>query len=389
MIRQTVSYLYMEDDLMKHTFIMIKPASSACNLRCKYCFYADLAGKRDTYSFGKMTEDTVDKILNNVRLGLEDGDRMTFAFQGGEPTLVGLEWYRRFVSKVKMWKGNYSINYALQTNGTMLDDDWCEFLAQNHFLVGISIDAMPKTHNSCRLDINGKGTYRQADEAVRLMRKHHVEFNVLCTLTSDMARHPQQVWNWICQNDFRYVQFTPCLGELGEPGESAYALQPKKFASFYSQLFQLWFADFKQGNYRSIKLFDDIVNLLAYGVPTACGIHGKCQCQLVVEADGSVYPCDFYCIDQYRLGNLTENLVEELYRSPAAKEFLLRPRNQAKMCDTCIYRNFCGGGCHRMQYEVYCAPEDTFCGYKSFLDSYMADFQKIAAQQRALRAQSR
>lgn len=372
---------------MQHISIMLKPASSACNMRCKYCFYADLAGKRDQFSFGKMSEETVDKILTNVQLGLKDGDSVTFAFQGGEPTLVGLQWFRYFTDQVKSWQGRYNIEYALQTNGTMLDDPWCEFLEENHFLVGISVDAMPKSHNSCRLDINGKGTYHRVDDGIRLLRKHHVEFNVLCTLTSDIARHPQQVWNWICQNDFRYVQFTPCLDELDELGKSDYALHPKKFASFYTQLFELWFQDLQQGRYRSIKLFDDIVNLLAYGVPTACGIHGKCQCQLVVEADGSVYPCDFYCIDQYRLGSLAGSSVEILRQSSGAHEFLTRPRERAKMCHTCIYQKFCGGGCQRMQNEVYCGLRDTFCGYKSLLDRHMDDFWRIALQQRNMRNQ--
>ncbi len=369
---------------MKRFSVMLKPASSACNLRCKYCFYADLAGKRDTFSFGRMSEETAEKILRNIRSGLEPGDCVAFAFQGGEPTLVGLPWFRRFTEIVDEQFENIQVEYALQTNGTMLDDAWCEFLVQRKFLVGLSMDAMPKCHNACRVDSDGEGTYRQVDEAARRMKKHGVAFNVLCTLTSEVARHPQQVWNWICQNDFRYLQFTPCLDELDDPGKSVYALHPKKFASFYIQLFQLWLASLKAGRYYSIKLFDDVVNLLAYGIPTACGIHGRCQCQMVVEADGSAYPCDFYCIDHYRLGNLAEQTIVELRESAVAREFLTRPRKRAKLCDDCVYRNFCGGGCQRMQREVYCAPEDSFCGYRSFLDSAMEDLQKIAAQQRRM-----
>ncbi len=370
---------------MKNIPIMIKPASSACNLRCKYCFYTDLAGKRDTFSFGKMSEDTVDKILANIHKSLDSGDRVTFAFQGGEPTLVGLFWFKSFVEKVKLWNNNINIEYALQTNGTLLDDEWCLFLAKNNFLVGISIDAMAKCHNNCRVDMDGKDTYKQVLDKVRLMRKYGVEFNVLCTLTSEIAQHPQQVWNWICQNNFQYVQFTPCLDELGSIKNSVYALKPQKFANFYKQVFKLWLSDFKQGKYRSIKLFDDIVNLLAYRVPTACGITGRCQCQMVIESDGSAYPCDFYCLDKYRLGSVCEKTVIELIESQTADDFIHRPKQRAKLCDECKYRNFCGGGCHRMKSEVYCAPKDNFCGYKTFLDESINDFQIIAELQRRMR----
>ncbi len=328
----------------------------------------------------------MDAVLENMHRSLEPGDVLTVSFQGGEPTLAGLAWFRRFAEKVDAWGSAVKVNYALQTNGVLLDDQWCQFLAERKFLVGISMDAMPKCHNGCRVDADGKGTYRQVEAAVKCMRKWGVEFNVLCTLTSQVARHPQQVWSWICENDFRYVQFTPCLDALDDPGKSVYALHPKRFASFYKTLFEYWYGNFRLGKYRSIKLFDDIVNLLAYGLPTACGIHGKCQCQMVVESDGSAYPCDFYCMDAYRLGSLTENSVTELHDSERAKAFLTRPRQRAKICGDCPYALFCGGGCHRMQREVYCAPEDTFCGYRDFLDRTMERFRRIAAQQRSMRS---
>lgn len=370
---------------MKQICIMLKPASSACNLRCKYCFYADLAGKRDTFSFGSMSDETAEKILRNIKRELNQGDLVSIAFQGGEPALVGLDWYQRFVQKAQQILRGIRVEYALQTNGTMLDDAWAEFLYQHHFLVGLSIDAMSKCHNACRVDAQGNGTYTQVMESVHLLRKHRVEFNILCTLTSEIARHPAQVWNWICRNDFSYVQFTPCLDEMDEPGKSPYALHPEKFASFYIQLFQRWLQDYQRGRYRSIKLFDDVVNLLAFGVPTACGIHGKCQCQLVVEADGSTYPCDFYCVDSWRLGNLESDSFVDMVQSERARSFQQRPREEMRACVDCRYRQFCGSGCRRMQREVYCAPGEAYCGYRAFLDMALPALQQIAMQQRMCR----
>ena len=374
---------------MKQVNIMLKPASSACNLRCKYCFYADLAGKRDTFCFGSMSDETAGQILHNIRRDLQEGDSVTFAFQGGEPTLVGLEWYERFAAKAQDILKGLSIQYVLQTNGTKLDEAWAKFLYDHHFLVGLSLDGMAKCHNACRLDINGNGTYSLVMDAMHLLEKHHVEFNILCTLTSDIARHPNQIWNWICKNDIQYIQFTPCLDGLDASGKSPYALHPRKFASFYIRMFELWSQDFAKGKYRSIKLFDDVVNLLAFGIPTGCGIHGKCQCQLVVEADGSTYPCDFYCIDSYRLGNLREDSFVEMIESDTTRGFLNRPREDMRACQTCRYQRFCGGGCRRMQREIYCAPGDSYCGYREFLDASMPVFQQIAMQQRKYRQASR
>ena len=370
---------------MKQISVMLKPASSACNLRCKYCFYADLAGKRDTFCFGSMSQETAEDILKNISRDLVPGDRLTLAFQGGEPTLVGLEWYRQFVELQKKYLEGIHVEYALQTNGTKLDDQWCQFLHDNRFLVGLSMDGTAQTHNSCRLDISGNGTYSQVMEAVKVMRRHQVEFNILCTLTSEIARHPNQIWNWIIQNDFRYIQFTPCLDELDSPGKSPYALHPKKFASFYLRIFDLWLEQLRKGNYISIKLFDDIVNLLAYGIPTSCGIHGKCACQLVVESDGGTYPCDFFCIDSYLLGNLRQDSFLKMMYSQTAETFVNRPREDMKACQDCRYQRFCGGGCRRMQREIYCAPGEDYCGYRELLDHAMPALQQIAMDQRRYR----
>ena len=370
---------------MKQMNLMLKPASSACNLRCRYCFYADLAEKRETFCFGTMSDETVEQMLENLSRDLEAGDSVSFAFQGGEPTLAGLAWYRRFVDQCEKILHGIQIAYSLQTNGTLLNGEWAKFLKNHHFLVGLSVDGMAKCHNACRLDANGNGTYHSAMEAKRLLEQNQVEFNVLCTLTAEMARHPNQIWNWLCQNQIRYVQFTPCLGELDGSGKSQYALHPKKFASFYIRLFELWLQDYSRGIYRSIKLFDDVVNLLAYGIPTACGIHGRCQPQLVVEADGSAYPCDFYCVDRFRLGNLREQSPMELARSEVSAAFRNRPRDGMELCAGCRYVDFCGGGCRRMQKEVYYAPGDQTCGYGLFLDFAMPALRRIAIQQRNYR----
>lgn len=158
----------------------------------------------------------------------------------------------------------------------------------------------------------GSGTYGQVRQAISLLEKHRVEYNVLCTLTNEIARYPKRIWSQLCKLDIRYVQFTPCLDELEKSGESIFALTPRRFSSFYKGLFPLWLESLQKGNYRSIKFFDDVVNLMAFGIPTACGINGVCQPQVVIEADGSVYPCDFYCLDCYSMGNITRNRLSDM-----------------------------------------------------------------------------
>ena len=368
---------------------MIKPASSLCNLRCKYCFYTEVANLREVQSFGIMQERTADALLGNVEASLRPGDQVVFAFQGGEPTLAGLDYFRHFVSAASRWDPDVQIAYALQTNATLLDDEWCLFLKKHHFLVGVSFDILQDCHDAARVDRGGAVTCKRVEAAISLLERYRVEYNVLCTLTNQVARHPQQVWRRILQMDLRFVQLTPCLDALEGPGESVYALTPKRFASFYSQLFQYWYADYQGGKYRSIKLFDDVINYLAFGVPGTCGMGGHCQPQLVVEADGNAYPCDFYCLDEYRLGSMLNQPLQDLLSSPAMRAFHQREHLQPELCKKCELIRFCGGGCKRMQREVCCALTDKFCGYGDFLRQNMSALQAIARQERLLRQQRR
>ncbi len=364
--------------VLKQLTILLKPASSLCNLRCKYCFYADVSQQREIISCGIMEEATVDAILKNLAIVLEPGDRMRFLFQGGEPTLAGLSFFQRFVDKVSAWDANIEVSYSLQTNGILLDEEWCRFLKDNDFLVGVSWDILPDCHDAVRVDATGRGTNSKVLDCIALLDRFGVEYNVLCTLTGAVARHPRQVWKQLCKWDIDYVQFTPCIDEIHM--ESPYALTPKRFASFYIQLFDLWYEDYKNGKFRSVKLFDDVVNLLVFGRPTACGMNGSCQPQMVVEADGSVYPCDFYCLDEYKLGNLKEQSPMELLSCEKIKAFLNRSHESPKLCETCHYRKFCGGNCKRMQKEICCFGDDTYCGYREFLEKCGPTLAQIARQ---------
>lgn len=352
---------------MKTLNIMLKPASSLCNMRCRYCFYADIAECREIPSYGLMACEVRDALLRTVFSELSRGDRVQFIFQGGEPTLAGLPFFRTFVEKAKAHEG-ISVSFSLQTNGLLIDDEWCDFLKEHRFLVGLSCDLLRTAHDDARRDASGKGTLTRVLHTLSLFKRHGVEFNVLCTLTPAVARHPEQVWRQLEKLGIDYVQFTPCLAPLdGTP--SPYALTPRAFADFYTRLFRLWYADYQKGVRRSVKLFDDVVNLLLLGKPTACGMNGVCTPQLVVEADGSAYPCDFYCTDKYKLGSITDTTVSALLASPTAHAFATREREPHTLCEGCRYRAFCGGGCPRMQSSICISADGSSCGYQAFLDA--------------------
>lgn len=363
---------------MKDVIIMLKPASSLCNLRCKYCFYADVAEQRSIQSYGIMQPQTTKKILDHIFCDVSAGDHITFAFQGGEPTLAGLAFFQHFVQEANRQRGAVKIDYALQTNGMLLDESWCSFLKEHSFLTGLSLDAMKANHDAFRVDKNGHGTYKRVMAAKRLLDRCGNQYNVLMTLTNSLARHPQQTWNFVKENNIQYVQFIPCLGPLEKNADqSPYALTPQRFARFYKQLLTLWLADWEKGKYISVKLIDDLVNLLSKGIVTACGLTGVCSPQVVVESDGSVFPCDFYMLDCYKAGNLCEEPLHSIFSAPQMRKFACETQEK-NFCRECQYFRMCGGGCKRMQRAVSFCEREAYCGYRDFLDFALQKLLDVA-----------
>ncbi|MDR1637765.1 MAG: SPASM domain-containing protein [Treponema sp.] len=361
---------------MKRLSLLIKPASSLCNMRCRYCFYSDVGEHRQTLSYGIMEHRTVTQIINNISKDLDDKDEITIAFQGGEPTLAGLNWFENFVSCfASCVKEEVKVNYALQTNGILIDGAWAEFLRKNNFLVGLSIDGNAKIHNSNRLDSSGRGTFEACMQTKVLLEKSRVEYNVLCVLTNELAAEPDKVWNFILNEKIRYIQFIPCMEGLDEEEGSPFALRPPRFANFYSRLYYWWVKQLEKGNYISVKLFDDTANFFFRGIPSACGINGQCYSQYVVEADGSVYPCDFYVLDDYNTGNLTGQTLRRIFDSPRMQDFLREKRELPRICLSCSYLKMCGGGCKRMRNVVYYGTKGSVCGYKMFLDKCLGPLE--------------
>ena len=358
---------------MKFLSLLIKPASSLCNLRCRYCFYEDVSKQRSQPSYGVMEDATMEKLIDRVFEAVDEDGTVVFAFQGGEPTLAGLPYYQKFIAYVLEKKGRRKIQYALQTNGTLLTDEWGEFFRENHFLVGVSLDGYESNTNEFRIDSNGKGMYCEIMKGIELLKKHKVEFNVLAVITEKLSKHAKAFYSFLKSQKISYVQCIPCLGEL--QCENQYQLRPDGYARFYKTLYDLWLKDYQRGEYMSISLFDNILLMLTDRIPNQCGMLGSCSMQFVVEADGSVYPCDFYVLDEYCCGNVFENSVEEIGKSEALRHFFEKKNKTGSSCVDCPFWGICRGGCKRQQGSYL---QEGRCAYREFLEYAYPTMRKIA-----------
>ncbi len=330
-----------------------------------------------------MSDGTARQVIDRVFADLVSGDAVCFLFQGGEPTLAGIGFYRQFTATVEEKCADMpgiSVHYAIQTNGILLDDAWCAFLREKRFLVGLSLDGDAELHDRNRFDAHGNGSFSRVMRAKQLLCKHGVSYNVLCVLTNEAARHPDRIWRFLCREEIGHVQFIPCLDDAGMSHSDAAALTPVRFSSFYTVLLRRWAEALEAGRYISVKFFDDIFNLLLRRQVTACGFTGQCQRQIVVESDGSVYPCDFYAYDEWKLGDLTTQTVMQILESDNAHAFLSRERVPPDICRTCKWRTLCGGGCPRMEKHMYVQENGQLCGYREFLNTNAETINRIAAK---------
>ncbi len=348
---------------MEHLTVLIKPASSLCNMRCGYCFYCDIAENREKESYGIMTRETAENIIQKA---FEAASRsVSFVFQGGEPTLAGLEFFKFFVDKAKELNENKTkVFFSMQTNGLNISEEFAGFLADNHFLVGLSLDGDRQTHDFLRTDAAGNPTHSRILKTAKLFDKYKVEYNILTVITSYTARHIEKIYGFFKTNGFRFLQFIPCLDPLGsEPFTLPHSLTPELYEDFLIRLFKLYYSDFMTGNYISIRFFDNLVNIAAGKQSEQCGMLGYCPGQLIIEADGSVFPCDFYCIDHWKLGNINEMSIDEIGITDKMKEFRVTSIYSGEKCKVCDVYDFCRGGCRRDRdlSLAGCAEENIYC----------------------------
>ncbi|MFI3283632.1 MAG: SPASM domain-containing protein [Erysipelotrichaceae bacterium] len=359
---------------MKQISFLIKPASSLCDLRCRYCFYADVSDLREVKSTGIMKDDVMKKLIDEALRVIDEGS-ITFAFQGGEPTIAGLDYFKRFVAYVKAnRRDRQEVHYAIQTNAMHLDETWMPFLKENQFLMGVSLDGYKENHDYFRIGQKGKPTYNQVMKQIENLKKYQIEFNVLTVLTHQLAQNPKRLYEFYQKEDIRYIQLIPCLAGLNEE-ENQFSLKPRDFARFYKAFFNYWFDEFKLNQYRSIGLFDNLIPMLKGVPPYQCGLLGFCTVQHVVESDGSIYPCDFYVLDEYCGGNIMNKSIDEIHQDEHMQNFLKEKKRETNLCQTCRFKGMCNGNCKRMNRLYF---DDQYCAYQDFLNEHIDKMAWIA-----------
>ena len=367
---------------MKNVSLLIKPSSSLCNMRCKYCFYADEVANRNIKCYGKMSEAVLETLVKRAFESAENS--VTFSFQGGEPTLVGLDFYKSLISFQKKYaKRELVVQNCLQTNGYIIDDEWAKFLAENRFLVGLSMDGTKEIHDSLRKDSNGFGSYEKVQNAVRCFQKYGVEFNVLCVVTKQVALCAEEVYDEL--KKYGYIQFIPCLDGLdGEKRD--YSLTPTLYGKFLVKVFERYYADFMNARPVSVRNFDNYVSMILGHQPENCAMRGVCTPSFTIEGDGSVYPCDFYVLDEWKMGNVRENSLEEMLESEVAKRFVQESKNRDENCLKCKYFCLCRGGCKREWIENKPLKTAHCKAYYEFFDASIDKMIYMAKQIQALRS---
>ncbi|QTQ17108.1 anaerobic sulfatase maturase [Treponema parvum] len=329
----------------KHRVLLIKPASCNCNMVCKYCFYIDESENRNSANYGIMTKETAHKIIDRA---VEENDEITFSFQGGEPTCAGFSFFEDFVSYCFSKKKDKTIHFALQTNGFIVDRKWAEFFKKNNFLIGLSMDGNKKTHDIYRHDKAGNGTFKNVFKASQILKAFEVDFNILITVTRDIAKNIKEIYEFFKRNGYRYQQYIACLDPIAEGhGGRDYSLTPEIYGKFLIDLFELYFKDWRRRDFVSIRYFDNLVIRLAGGQCESCGMLGFCPSNYVLEADGSVFPCDFYVLDGFCLGNLTRDTFETIDLKRKEIRFTEKSCVVDEACKTCRYFPLCRGGCRR------------------------------------------
>ena len=343
---------------MKNLTLLIKPAAGLCNMNCTYCFYKTASEERENRI---MTKNTVDELIRKIKE--YQPSALSVMFQGGEPMLAGLDYFEYFVCSIKQ-NLNIPIYFALQTNGILIDEGFAKFFKENNFLIGVSLDGNRKTNDRYRLDKNKNSVFSQILSACSVLEKHSVDFNILSVIDNENAGDIERTWAYFKKQGFKFLQFIPYVDE-----GNGVSLSCKAYAEFLKKSFDLWCDEWSRGNYISVRHIDNYINILMGNPPENCAMCGVCGNYFVVEANGDLFPCDFYCNEEYRLTSIFEEAPFEL--NEKHKEFIEKSLLIHEKCNVCKYYVLCRGGCRRDRTENY--KNNKYCeAYKEFFD-YASD----------------
>lgn len=411
--------------------VMIKPVGALCNLDCHYCYY--LPTKTIFAGQHRMSLATLESIFASVLPRF--GNEVTIAWQGGEPTLAGLEFFQKAIEFQNRYaRPGQRISHALQTNGTLLDNDWCKFLNQHEFLIGLSLDGPPAFHDRYRMTNRGKPTAAQVLRGLKLLQDNCVQYNILCVLNDRNVGHPDEVFGYLVNLGSKWLQFIPAIEWEKDPADSSrnvlapYSPDPEAYGLFLCRTFDLWFARYRATI--SVREFDAVLNKLVLGQTPYCILDGSCHTQLTIEHDGSVFGCDHFVERRWQLakiGNVgwqnelpinghghtgltihgegyrklesgrdidgqadlpiaaeTETGIDadwfDRVQAPRLASFASRKQRLPDKCKSCQYKPFCHGGCPKHRPSGGELPEPTILcrSYMMFFEHAMDRLQWLA-----------
>lgn len=304
-----------------------------------------------------MSDSTLETLIRDaMRMGVS-----TFSWQGGEPTLMGLDFYKRVVElEMKHGKPGMSVANALQTNGVLLDAKWARFLAEYRFLIGLSIDGPKRLHDLYRKDAQGKGTFDRVMHAAGVLNEYGVEYNVLTLLNDRNVKEPDAVYDFLLENGVSYMQFVPCVEPGGKNEAATFSITPEDYGEFLERVFDRWVEDFPRV---SIRDFDDLLLRELGERPGTCTVSEQCGSYVVIEHNGDVFACDFFVTSKWRLGNALQTPLEEIVSSEKLKDFARAKAVFGPICRECQFLKQCYGGCQKHRIALGGEPTDPsyFC----------------------------
>ena len=347
----------------KPLYVMLKPAGAHCNLACKYCYYLEKNKLYPTAQRHLMSDEMLEQFTREY-IEAQTMNQVLFTWHGGEPLLRSIDFYRKALSLQQKYAGGRRIDNVIQTNGTLLTDEWCEFFAQNHWLVGISIDGPQPDHDHYRLTAAGKPSWKKVMQGIKLLKKHGVEWNAMAVVNAYNANHPLEFYRFFKENGCQFLQFTPIverltrhedgrtLASLADKDEislSEASVAPEQWGYFLCAIFDEWVR--KDVGKIFVEIFDcTLANWMGIS-PGICAYSKECGHVGVMEHNGDVYSCDHFVFPEYKLGNIRDHsLIDMLYGEQQQEFSRLKHSSLPRQCKECDMEFACHGECPKNRF---------------------------------------
>lgn len=347
----------------KPLYVMLKPAGAHCNLACKYCYYLEKNKLYPTAQRHLMSDEMLEQFTREY-IEAQTMNQVLFTWHGGEPLLRSIDFYRKAISLQQKYAGGRRIDNVIQTNGTLLTDEWCEFFAQNHWLVGISIDGPQPDHDHYRLTAAGKPSWKKVMQGIKLLKKHGVEWNAMAVVNAYNANHPLEFYRFFKENGCQFLQFTPIverltrhedgrtLASLADKDEislSEASVAPEQWDYFLCAIFDEWVR--KDVGKIFVEIFDcTLANWMGIS-PGICAYSKECGHAGVMEHNGDVYSCDHFVFPEYKLGNIRDHsLIDMLYGEQQQEFSRLKHSSLPRQCKECDMEFACHGECPKNRF---------------------------------------